>query len=140
MQFLNTLQKYFCSNKPYRNVLSKWTIINHFSFSPDRCHHGLCQPQSVCAQDDVSRGPSARVPLGHDPFPLHFPNSKYMEVVPWLNHPKVSHNYNPVCWTFGRLSVSDNQPLSNNKIKKNCIFSLYFSFVPRPLVVQSKTP
>lgn len=40
-------------------------------------------------------------------------------------------------WTFGRLSVSDNQPSSNNKKIKIILFSLYFS-VLRPLVVQSK--
>lgn len=85
VQFINTLQIFFVQTnliEMYLVILSKRTIINHFSFSSDRCHHGLCQPQSVRAQDDVSGGPSARVPLGHDPFPLHFPNSKYMEVVP----------------------------------------------------------
>lgn len=50
-----------------------------------RCDYGLCKPQPACAQVVfvVSGGASERVPVRHDPLPIHLPDCKHVEIITW---------------------------------------------------------
>ena len=51
---------------------------------PARCPHDVRQPQPHRPQGQLCRGAPAGVSAGHDPIPLHLPDSQHMEIM--LHH------------------------------------------------------